>query len=142
MFLVRLIYASRADEQFKGDEIGRLLDTAREHNTKADVTGILCFHRHYFLQCLEGSRTSVNAVYRRILNDWRHHDIVLLDYKEVDKREFSCWSMAYLPDTELTRELNLEFSGSSEFDPFSMSGEASHQMLLKALATLPSVPSK
>ena len=140
MFLVRLIYASRASDSFRGDQIGRLLEAARENNTKKDVTGILCFHRNYFLQCLEGSRTAVNEVYHGILNDDRHYDPVLLDYTEIDRREFKDWSMAYLPDSSLTKDLNLEFSGSAVFNPFAMTGESNHQLLLKALETLPRLP--
>lgn len=56
MFLTRLIYTSSVSEQFSPDDISTILDAARNNNQKFNVTGMLCFNRKYFLQCLEGSR--------------------------------------------------------------------------------------
>lgn len=92
---------------------------------------MLCFNRKYFLQCLEGSRTNVNNAYHKILNDKRHSRIVLLDYKEITKREFSNWSMGYMPESSLTAPTSLKFSGKNEFSPYEMSGESAHQMMLE-----------
>lgn len=69
MFLTRLVYASTISESFTPDDIESILIAARKNNIKTNVTGILCFNRKYFLQCLEGSRTAVNKTYHHILND-------------------------------------------------------------------------
>tara|TARA_Y100001951_G_scaffold21856_1_gene16832 strand:+ start:3806 stop:4006 length:201 start_codon:yes stop_codon:yes gene_type:complete len=50
-------------------------------------------NQHYFLQCLEGSRSNVNKIYHRILNDKRHRDPIILDYQEIEARDFSAWEM-------------------------------------------------
>lgn len=131
MFLTRLVYASSITEDFNCDDIENILSCARKHNTKNNVTGMLCFNRKYFLQCLEGSRTNVNNAYHKILNDKRHSRIVLLDYKEITKREFSNWSMGYMPESSLTAPTSLKFSGKNEFSPYEMSGESAHQMMLE-----------
>ena len=130
MYLVRLVYASKISAQFNEKDIVDILECARENNTKNHVTGLLCFSSSYFLQCLEGSRRSVNAIYQQILKDKRHENIVMLNYQEIIKREFSVWSMGYVPATALTRELNMAFSGTPEFSPYEMSGESAHQMML------------
>lgn len=62
MFLVRLVYASQISDHFSADDIESILKKARKNNKKLNVTGLLCFNRKYFLQCLEGSRTNVNTI--------------------------------------------------------------------------------
>lgn len=49
---------------------------------------MLCFSNEYFLQCLEGSRTAVNNTYQQILNDKRHHNVIMLNYTQIPEREF------------------------------------------------------
>ncbi|REL27091.1 BLUF domain-containing protein [Thalassotalea euphylliae] len=139
MYLVRLIYASCKPRDIVDESINDILVSARKHNTANSITGLLCFNRKYFLQCLEGSRKKVNETYQRILQDDRHEKIIMLDYCEIVKREFTDWSMGYIPDSSLTHDINLKFSGSSEFDPFEMSGESAHQMMLELKEQVPVV---
>ena len=130
MFLVRLVYTSKLSDTFSSDDITEILASARKHNSRNHVTGLLCFSSNYFLQCIEGSRSAINRTYHRILNDPRHEAIVMLDYKEINRREFSHWHMGYVPYTALTRDVNMLFSGSPEFNPYEMSGESAHQLML------------
>jgi len=39
--------------------------------------------------------------------------------------------MSYVPDSSLTTSINLKFSGKSIFDPYQMSGESAHKMMLE-----------
>ncbi len=132
MFLVRLIYASKISSGFGPEDIESILQSARTYNVKTNVTGMLCFSNDYFLQCLEGSRTAVNNTYQQILNDKRHHNVIMLNYTQIPEREFEKWSMGYVPQSKLTESLNLKFSGSIDFNPFKMSGESAH-LLMQAL---------
>ncbi|WP_232280820.1 BLUF domain-containing protein [Vibrio sp. 16] len=68
----------------------------KKNNASVGVTGLLLFSQDYFLQCLEGSRSQVNAIYQHILNDRRHKKVILLEYTEVAEREFGEWSMGYM----------------------------------------------
>lgn len=139
MYLVRLVYASRISEVFKPSDIEEILKIAKANNREVGVTGILCFSRKYFLQCLEGGRQAVNKTYHKILNDPRHEQIVLLDYRQIDQREFSRWGMAYVPEQAMTDDINLLFSRSRDFDPYSISGEGAHKMMLKLSESLPTI---
>lgn len=130
MFLVRLIYASKISDGFGPKDIENILQSARTYNVKTHVTGILCFSNEYFLQCLEGSRTAVNNTYQQILNDKRHHNVIMLNYTQIPEREFEKWSMGYVPQSRVTQSLNLKFSGSVDFNPFKMSGESAHLLML------------
>ena len=71
MYLVRLIYVSKTQQDFGPQNIESIIDKARVNNHKTEVTGLLCFSNKYFLQCLEGSRAAVNETYHKILNDDR-----------------------------------------------------------------------
>ena len=139
MFLVRMVYASRVSEHFKSADIEAILAKAREHNANNCVTGMLCFNQTFFLQCLEGSRSKVNQTYRKILNDERHEDIVLLDYKEINHRAFSEWSMGYMPTANLTRDVIIKHSGRGEFLPFEMSGASAMEFMITLRNTIPTV---
>ena len=130
MFLVRLIYASKISSGFGPEDIESILQSARTYNVKTNVTGMLCFSNEYFLQCLEGSRTAVNNTYQQILNDKRHHNVIMLNYIQIPEREFETWSMGYVPQSQLTELLNLKYSGNIDFNPFKMSGESAHLLML------------
>ncbi|TDF36547.1 BLUF domain-containing protein [Alteromonadaceae bacterium M269] len=139
MFLTRLVYASTITDAFQHTDIESILFKAREQNAKIDVTGMLCFNRKYFLQCLEGSRTNVNKTYHKILNDRRHTRIILLDYKEISVREFGSWSMGYMPESSMTKPINLKYSGKSDFEPYEMSGDSAWKMMIRLKENIPSV---
>lgn len=139
MFLVRLVYASTVSEQFQPTDIERILKFAKENNARNGVTGMLCFNHKYFLQCLEGSRSKVNDTYNLIARDPRHKDIVLLDYQTITYREFSDWSMGYVPASKLTSDITFNFSSSNDFNPYTMSGESSSQLLLALRGTVPAI---
>lgn len=129
MYLVRLIYKSKVREGFDPKDIETILNKARVNNAKKNVTGLLCFNKKHFLQCLEGSRKVVNDVYHKILNDERHSDIILLNYSEIEEREFDEWSMAYMPQSSLTSPLNLKYSGTPNVDPYEISGESAYRLI-------------
>jgi hypothetical protein len=138
MYLVRLIYVSKVvNEQFSNSDIEEILAAARKHNKVNNVTGLLCFDSHYFLQCLEGSRSKVNETYQHILVDSRHTNIQLLNYQEISERDFADWGMGYVPGSSLTQPLTIKCSGSNEFKPYDMSGKSCHKMLTLLRDTVP-----
>lgn len=139
MYLVRLVYASEVVRPIVDGDLEQILESARVKNAEAGITGMLCFHRKYFLQCLEGSRVKVNEAYQRILKDKRHTNIVILDYDEIVRREFDAWTMGYMPESRLTAEINMRYSGSPEFTPFEMLGESCHQMMVELKQTVPTI---
>ena len=139
MHLVRLIYASTKTPSFKPSDIEDILESARKFNTQNDVTGMLCFNRNFFLQCIEGGRTAVNMTYQKILKDPRHDHVVILGYEEIIYRDFNQWSMAYVPEQMVTDDINLRYSKSKTFDPYSMNGESATLMMLEMSEHLKSV---
>lgn len=138
MYLTRLIYCSQpvldSTGKFDSNTIETILQSARVNNAKLGVTGLLCFDNHYFLQCLEGRRKHVNAIYQAILHDQRHSDVLLLSYEEIFERDFDSWAMAYIPDNLISKPINIKYSGNNEFNPSEMSAESCHR-LMRELST-------
>jgi hypothetical protein len=137
--LTRLIYASTITDDFAHSSIEEILRSARKYNEKRNLTGLLCFDTQYFLQCLEGSRAEVNAIYKTILKDSRHNDIIMLDYQEINHRDFADWKMGYIPSSRISKNLTLKFSVSSEFNPYKMTSKNAHLMMLELKNSLTTV---
>jgi hypothetical protein len=93
----------------KLSNIANILASVRRNNAARGVAGLLYFNQHYFLQCLEGSRSAVNQSYHKILRDDRHTMPMLLEYQEIAERSFSTCEMRYLPATETTEVLYTKF---------------------------------
>ena len=63
MKLVRLIYASTSVNLVNSAEVASIVEKAAAKNAKNHITGLLLAGEQHFLQCLEGGREEVNALY-------------------------------------------------------------------------------
>jgi hypothetical protein len=127
---IRLIYASTVPDGLDPSEIEDILQTARDHNTRQNITGILCFTTEYFVQCLEGDRERVNDLYAAIVRDPRHRRPVVLHYEEVSSREFREWSMAYVEPSEETDKILKKHTGGIHFNPYLLNAATALAMLV------------
>ena len=133
--LVRLMYASRAAEPVKPETLNAILKKSTSHNPSVGVTGVLCFSGDIFLQVLEGGRSQVSALYNRIAQDPRHHDVVLVNYDEIAERSFAGWAMGQVNMARLNQALILKYSETGNLDPWSVSGHATAAMFDEMIAT-------
>lgn len=129
MYLVRMVYASRVNDLLNPTKIHDILTSSKVNNLQNGITGVLCFNKDNFLQCLEGSRRAVNKLYTTIAKDERHKDIVILDYKEIWERSFEKWAMGYIGELESHKSIIIKYCGKDIFDPFTMSGESAYRLL-------------
>ncbi|WP_115701748.1 PAS domain S-box protein [Legionella sainthelensi] len=98
---MQLIYLSSATKVFTSQELKTLLKQSRSRNLKQDITGLLIYSGHSFMQLLEGSEMDVRDVYASILNDPRNTGNFILFEQHTDKRLFLNWQMQF-------RELELD----------------------------------
>ncbi len=95
----RLIYQSRSTLLGKQDlqieAIQDILLHARRRNIKSGVSGILLYNQLEYFQVLEGSKAAVKLIFRSILRDRRHTNVVTLQRGPAGSRIFHSWSMAY-----------------------------------------------
>lgn len=94
--LLQIIYASASDVKMKADELSEILNSARENNAKADISGMLVYHSGSFLQVLEGPEEDVSNLFAKIEKDPRHGAINVLFRDTVPEKEFEDWSMGYV----------------------------------------------
>jgi hypothetical protein len=132
--LVRLLYASRAVDQVSQEEMLKILSQSKANNPERGITGVLCSSGSIFLQCLEGGRMQVNALYNQIAADLRHRDVVILSYEEISERRFANWSMGLVNLEHVNPSLLLKYSESATLDPYSVSGTASLALLHELMA--------
>ncbi|MDY7539043.1 BLUF domain-containing protein [Undibacterium sp. RTI2.1] len=132
--MIRLIYASRAVNLGPAD-VKDILASSRRNNQKLAVTGALNLSNGIFLQCLEGERSAVNAVYHHILRDKRHTKPEVLSLEEITQRQFTSWNMGLIASTTENTALFLKYSPTAEFDPYGMSAHALKEFFTEVMSS-------
>lgn len=93
--MLLLVYVSSAVKPFSTSELAELLAKAREKNTRLGITGMLLYQDGNFMQALEGEEDAVRQLYNTINRDVRHHGTIVLLEEQINKRQFSDWSMGF-----------------------------------------------
>jgi len=133
--LVRLLYASRANDNNRAATIESIMAQSRTHNPERGITGVLCYGGDIFIQVLEGGRMEVNELYGFIARDSRHKDVAILKYEEVTERRFSGWTMGQFNIDKINPSVLLKYSSRPVLDPYSVSGEVSMALLEELIST-------
>jgi hypothetical protein len=131
MALYRLIYVSQAVSGLEYPDFIQILQKSEFNNKQVGITGMLVFGDSMFLQVLEGSRGTISQTYNRILLDKRHVNAELIDFSEIEHRNFTVWSMKLieLNNQPEARDIILKYSNSQTFAPISMTGKQSLNFL-------------
>lgn len=96
MGLCQLIYVSTArDADMDEAELARILESAVRHNSPDGITGMLLYAGGSFMQVLEGEQAMVEATFARVKHDPRHRDVIIIDERQVEARDFSQWRMGF-----------------------------------------------
>lgn len=90
-----IAYTSRAFRPLTTQALDDLLESARGFNAHVGVTGVLFHHAGQFFQYIEGEASAVAAVYARIVQSTRHHDLRVLFDTPVGTRLFESWYMGF-----------------------------------------------
>lgn len=96
----QLVYASRrAVDVTDEDIIDGIVLSAMRKNRVLEITGVLWFDEHNFVQVLEGNAERVSDLYREIERDDRHNRVTLLSAQHVEVRHFARFSMRHVRST-------------------------------------------
>ena len=126
MSLTRLVYFSKNKMPTDGSvavQLKQILASAIKNNAHLAVTGGLVFNRNYFMQVLEGNRSTVTKLFTTISGDTRHDQIELMDVKDARERLFGAWSMGFASTPELIKELWAKIDVQGEFNPKLLTGD-------------------
>ena len=122
--LVSMTYVSRANEDMSAKELSDILQEAKENNAANAITGMLVYKDNIFLQTIEGSRARINRLLNSLIADPRHHDLQVLETRELEHREWSQWSMNYVPSSKENAAIYLKYSTTADFNPYLLSFES------------------
>jgi len=130
--LIRLLYVSQPVGPVTTTMTTLILEKSKSHNKKENITGILCQGSGLWMQVLEGERSTVNALYSRIMADRNHRNVELLSMEEITTRRFGEWSMALV---YLSKDDPLVKMSHPEFDPYSASAKDAISILDELIKT-------
>ncbi|HKL50891.1 MAG TPA: BLUF domain-containing protein [Wenzhouxiangellaceae bacterium] len=121
--LVRAAFCSEANFSSWADprgvelEISRIMYPAPRLQADELAGGIFHYGNRFFLQCLEGPREAIEAIYRRNSDDVRHKNTELLVVEPIERRMFPENTMSYVSMRRQLLQL-LGRHGVGEFNPF------------------------
>lgn len=96
--LYQLIYVSLAVKPMDAAELALLAQSCINFNHANGITGAMMYGNGVFVQWLEGEKSVLRPLWKRILKDKRHHCVVeLLSNDALDERMFPQWQFAPEP---------------------------------------------
>jgi len=111
-----LVYCSRAVHDMDKDALDQIIATAKHHNPRFGITGLLVYGSGIFFQWLEGPKDNVTSLLKIISADPRHSNVVVLTQEdEIRERLFPNWDMELVEAADI--EVVLEDAMSEASDP-------------------------
>ncbi len=93
--MYQLTYRSISRSDLLTADLESIFETAHATNASMDISGCLIYHDRHFVQILEGNKSDVLHLYKKILEDDRHHSAIMLWDSNVEGRYFEEWEMAF-----------------------------------------------
>ncbi len=104
--LHNIVYCSRSVHSVDKEALEKIIATARHHNPRFGITGLLVFGSGVFFQWLEGPKDNVTSLFKMISADARHSDVVLLTQEdEFRERLFPNWDMELVEAEDISAVL-------------------------------------
>lgn len=101
-----IVYCSKALQHMDDEALEKIIATAKHHNPRLGITGLLVFGSGIFFQWLEGPKDNVTSLYKMISADSRHSDVVLLTKEdEFRERLFPNWDMELVAAEDISAVL-------------------------------------
>ena len=128
-----LVYCSQASADLDDEVIASIIATARYHNPRLGITGLLVFGQGIFFQWLEGPRDNVTGLLARIAADTRHTNLVVLSQEDdIRDRLFPEWDMEWVEAADIREVLEDALQQSAD--------EKQQRMLSQMLSEIQSGP--
>jgi hypothetical protein len=90
----RIRYVSELAEALTPEDVEAIARVSEANNTRDGITGMLMASGQLFFQLVEGPDDAVDALYRRILADRRHRNVMVLGDERGDlTRQCPDWAM-------------------------------------------------
>jgi hypothetical protein len=93
--MMYLLYVSEAAYPMETSDLLDILTVSRRNNLRDDITGLLLYKDRQFIQLLEGPKSNVIALHRRLMTDPRHTSVRTMLSGPLQERQFNNWAMAF-----------------------------------------------
>lgn len=104
--LRQVVYLSHSvNPTLTHDELQDIVITCRRRNTLLGITGLLLYRDGSVVQYLEGTEVSIRLVLESIKRDPRHTGMLFVLDREIDKRDFPTFSIAF-QNPDYTKAMN------------------------------------
>ncbi len=90
--LIRLIYVSGINTT-ESSVFEHIQNHSKSFNKDNHIMGFLCNNNQNFLQCLEGTKSTIFALMQRIFKDSNHKDVDVVFTQRVSRYSFTDWRM-------------------------------------------------
>lgn len=91
--MYELLYTSVARKKLTENELLDIMTSAKKNNSLIGVTGMLVYYDCEIMQILEGDKSAVQALFKKISQDERHTLVKVFYSGEIKERSFSNWCM-------------------------------------------------
>lgn len=110
-----IVNCSQAAQHMDKEALEKIIATAKHHNSRFGITGLLVFGSGIFFQWLEGPRDNVTSLFKIITADPRHSDVVLLTQEdEIRERLFPNWDMELVEAEDISAVLQDAMDAASD----------------------------
>ncbi|MEM7790039.1 MAG: BLUF domain-containing protein [Verrucomicrobiota bacterium] len=93
--LLQIIYISAAVENFKINDLEKLLIRTRLKNEEREITGIILYVEGNIMQVIEGQKDVVESLFIDIENDCRHRHVTVMARERIERRDFAQFAMGF-----------------------------------------------
>jgi len=98
--LSQLVYVSQRSKSCTAAEIDNILASCKKNNPSLDITGVLLYSEHRFIQLVEGEYKLINDLYDKIKKDSRHNSPMMISLSPIKEKSFPSWHMGARTITE------------------------------------------
>ncbi|WP_189580153.1 BLUF domain-containing protein [Litorimonas cladophorae] len=116
----QLIYTCGLSRDVSSEELEEIANSSRRRNKTRGITGILLYKDGSVLQVLEGERSAVLSLYKKIASDPRVGNVIVLIQRVAAKREFANWSMGFRSADQTEPKTNGAFKLCAESFPYAL----------------------
>lgn len=101
-------YVSTASRDLPQGEIVKILEESQIRNNKHGVNGLLIYSDGNFFEVIEGAEIMIKDLFKIIMEDTRHKNILTIFEKEVDKPFFDDKDANFISENTNYRPMNVE----------------------------------
>lgn len=101
-------YVSTQSKELKSCEVVEILYETEIRNDSFGVNGLLIYSEGNFFEVIEGEQEKIKDLYRHILKDDRHKDVILLFQKEIHKALFKDEDSHFISENTMYKKMEVE----------------------------------